>query len=152
MSDSPFEDIWASLVSFCQSQIAELKLAGVSADLQYYDFDSFSGVTVIPNKDLIGLQGFSLDIEKQLVVVEVIFNVSTRDDDTYLTRHRKLLGHMLRVSLPGTQIPHVDALTGAPLGTLVIGANVSLFPIQRVLNRSSQGVGVELRSTVALKA
>lgn len=150
MSINIYKNLWSSLVASCQERITELKALGISEDLQYYDFDSFAGVAALPEKDLLGLSGFSLQIDNKKLYIAVMINISTRNDDEYLTRHRAIINYMLDALIPTTQIPYIDADTGDRIATLQVAEGTGALPITGVFNRSVQSIDVDLLTTIKL--
>lgn len=145
-----YEHIWSSLVVFCQGQITDLKTAGVSEDLVYYDFDSAAANQELPEQDMLGLQGLGIDPEGRLLFISVNFMVSTKNDDKYLTRHRQIVSRLFDNLGPDKTIPLIHAQTGVVLGSLGVEEPAAVLPIIRSFNRSLQALSVELLSTVSL--
>lgn len=145
-----YDHIWSSLVVFCQTEITNLKNAGVSTDLIFYDFDSFSANQEFPANDLLGLQGLGIDPDGRLLYISVNFMLSSKNDDTYLTRHRKMLSHMFDKLGPEKTIDLIHADTGKVLGTLGIADPAAVIPITRSYSRSLQALSVEFLCTVSL--
>lgn len=135
-----FENVYASLVSFCQDFITT-----EAPGAEFVDFDQHATIGTLPKKDLIGLRSLAIDFSTPTFDVEVLFCVSTEPGtDASLFRHRALLGGLLPRLMPSCNIPYLDAETGMRLGQLNIANGTQLVAMSRVDIRAFQQVAVTL--------
>jgi hypothetical protein len=141
--NDPFTDSQASLFTFCKDFASEMKLAGVSADLQVFKFDAHVENVEFPETDLIGPSGLSLDIDDSLVTVRTAIGISTLDDMN-IFRLDTLLGAMLRKLKPGAILTLLDAQTGQGYGAMKVLGQISVLPVQNDRTRSFKAVALAL--------
>ena len=134
---SHYNDIWASIVKFCQT------FATANAPLTVVNLDAHADLTSLPTSDIIGPKNYMLDYNEGTQVASVMLVVSTLDDEN-LFRLDGLMGKLYQQLTPGKTIPFINADTGATMGVLKIMDGTSVSPVARTNSRPVKFVGIDL--------
>jgi hypothetical protein len=132
------KNIYASLTSFTQDFIA-----GRPHPATFVDFDNHAEEVTLPDGDLIGLRGLSVDTSGTTMTIMVMFCVSTVDD-TNLFRHRDIVDALFTKLLPTKSLSFLDADNGVALGYLKVADGTQVLPIAKATTRSIQQIAVSL--------
>lgn len=138
-----YDNLWASCVKFCQDRILEIQAEG-AADPQFIDFDTHATLTNLPDADLIGIRGFSLEMDDHVAHISVLFGIAAKTDDTNLFRHRAMVSRMFQALTPMKKFPCVDASSGAERGFLVAQNGTAVLPVTSANTRPLQFISVAL--------
>ena len=136
-----YSNVRASLVKFCVLFAQEMKDAGIAQPL-FFNFDAHSQENQLPDADLIGLQGYAMDLTSP-PTVSVMIGVSTMDD-VNLDRLEAMTGKLVNRVLPGTMIPVLDAKTGKLLPVMKVMDGGSVSPAVRAEQRPLKFVALQL--------
>jgi len=140
-----YDDLWASCVKFCQDKITSITVEGVASP-QFLDFDTHATLTGLPDADLLGIRGFSFEVDDHLVHISVLFGVATKSDDTNLFRHRAMISRLFQDLIPMKQIACVDATTGVVKGMLVAQNGTAVLPVTSADTRPLQFIAVQFQT------
>ena len=144
MSSLVYEDLWASCVKFCQTKIAEFISEGIASP-SFLDFDTHATLVNLPDADLVGIRGFSVEAGQPLNV-SVLFGVATKTDDTNLFRHRAMVARLFQDLMPTKKIDCVDATTGVVTGFLVAEEGTAVLPVTSAETRPLQFISVAFKT------
>lgn len=115
-----------------------------------YNFDAYSEQNKLPDGDLIGLNGFTMDVDTDLITVHCRIGIATENDKN-LFRLEEKAGKLLQRFAPGThfKVYDVDA-ANAEVGDLVIDAGVSVSPVYQAISKPLKFLAFTAKSSVAL--
>ncbi len=97
--------------------------------VKQYNFDAFSENNKLPDGDLLGLHGLSMDVDNDLVTFMGMIGLATEDDEN-LFRLDDMSGRLAQHFRPKTQWSLKDS-AGVKIGTLTVGEGTSLSPVHR---------------------
>lgn len=134
-----YDNIKASLFHFCSTFDGSLTL---------YYFDAVNANTVLPEADLIGIKGLSVDIDEHLLTIRCMVGVATSESDTNLFRLDAKAGALLEALKPGTDIPALNASTGSVVGNLRVENGTSLSPVYTSNTKPLKFVSITLATSL----
>jgi hypothetical protein len=133
------KDFLSSLIKFCQDQIVVAVEKELSTDLAFINLDSHPNINELPHVDLLGLSGFSCEVNEGFHIVSCAFCVMTvRDINMF--RHYMILDQLYRALQPEKIIGYYDATTTDYLGWMVVADGTGLHPVSRSETRALQMV------------
>lgn len=120
-----------------------------SLEATIYNFDAFQESSKLPDGNLIGLHGFNLDTNDELVTVRVNIGLSITND-----KSNEILdatcGDLLVYFGPKTTHPLYDADTRLAVGEMTVGPNVSLSPVYQAQQRPLKFLNLTVFSSKAV--
>lgn len=141
-----YNNIFVSTVRIVSDLVDEIKTAGI-ADPAFINYDSHSSVHEWPDRDVVGLAGFSFQIGTHDILVSAMVAVSTVND-TNLFRHHKILDLLVDKLLPTRTHSILNADTGAKVGWMVVTDGTEVRPAERTESRPLQYVMVSFLTSV----
>jgi hypothetical protein len=142
--NDPFTDIQASLFAFCKTFADDMRLADVT-DMDLVKWDAHADIEELPEKDVIGPMGLTLDIRGGLVSGTAAIGIATLND-TNSFRLDAALGRLLNRLLPDSSIYLLDAITGAVYGNIKLKDLVQVLPPERTKTRAARAIAFEFVS------
>jgi hypothetical protein len=143
------ESLYVSAIQVINEIRQEIIDAGISDDIQYYSWDSRGQETELPNKDLIGLMGWTYDENDGLPTIEWGILTSLVLDQNQF-REVKVLDIIRRKFVVGggdyKTVPLVDANTGEEYSCLQVAA-FEVMPAGRSEIRSTRNIAIGLMKT-----
>ncbi|MDR3436433.1 hypothetical protein [Telmatospirillum sp.] len=133
-----FNNVYGSLSNFLNVFIATL-----SYDAVFVDFDQYVSLDTLPYENIVGVRGFTVDSGRITIGVQVMFCVTTIDDQSMFA-HRDILDQLFTLCLPTKSIPYLDGTTGDVLGQFTIADGTSILPVHRSTARTFQMMMVNL--------
>lgn len=144
-----YRDTFASVLRFCRDFSDEMKSHGF--DLEVINFDAASSPQMWPNKDVVGVAEFNLELNDGTIEVQTIFAVSTIED-TNNFRMNEIVNYLLNSLLPGSAIKLYDAQTGKLRGRLAIRNGTRAASPSAMKTRAVQPIMVSLLSDQILRS
>lgn len=135
-------DIHASILRFC----AEFAEGYSEPAMDAINIDAHSDETTIPNTDIVGMSGLSIDVDEHVVGIKVMIGLGTLDD-TNLFRLMAQMDALFDKLLPTKNIKVYDADTGEEKGSMVILNGTRMLPVGGTEARPLQYVMVSLLTT-----
>lgn len=127
----------ASLIKFCQDQIALASTSGISTDLAFINLDAQANITELPATDLLGLAAFAVDADRGTDVVHVAFGVLMYQD-TNMFRHMALVDQIFRRLTNDTPLDLYRSTDSEKIGWMVTLVGTSVLPVTRAETRALQ--------------
>lgn len=135
---SNHRDFRASIISFCQGAIDDMKTQSlIQPTAQYYDFDAMAELADVPKTDVLGMMNFHWHNDGSFYNVGFSLGVSTWGDKG-LIRHNDILDYFEPLLRAKCQLPLLDAKSGTREGWLVITNGTSLMPMAKTITRPVQ--------------
>lgn len=152
ISTNVYGDHLASLMKFCKDFAAQLNVEGDDPFTPVL-LDAYDDYEQLPTGSLIGVAGYSIDIDEHLVSVKTMIGIGT-ENDTNTFRLTAAMSKLVQRLLPTKRIDVVDSETGALLGVMTIENGVRVMPASNAGGRTmkyiafmaSSGVTVDLSS------
>lgn len=139
---SNYQNFWASLMKFSNSFSEKMLLDSITVNMGVVNFDAFSELEELDQKDLIGPRYFSVDqVHSRLYQVSTMFVISTYNDPN-LFRLENLMGRLFDELTVGNEIPLFNADTGNRAGSLIVQDGVSVGPVLNTKTRPLRGISV----------
>jgi hypothetical protein len=139
-----YRDLHATLVVRCNEHIAELKTLGfLDTNAEYFEWDAHAVTAELPSKDLLGLQGISLDDDEQLLTSTCSIVVSTYEDPE-INNLRKTVNYLFDSYNLGERFPLKDATTGVATSWVVPSLR-SITPVANTMTRAVQMLLLEFK-------
>lgn len=138
-------DIYKSLVRHVMDAVEDIKLAGISADLTYFAFDSRGEQAELEQTDLLGLAGWAFDENRGLWMIRCGINISTLNDEN-LFREMEIIDALHDRFGEDSTVPLRNGDTGEEYTTLVVRHFEMLPPLQSE-KRNYRPIGLELLRT-----
>ena len=123
------------LDSFRQTQFSENGF-----DLEVVDFDTHADNSTLPDKDVVGLAGFSVETDG-FTYLTILLGVSTYKDFN-LVRHREIMSALYESVKPLSSHRVYDTRTGAVKGYMKVDGGIKLMPVSENKARPLQFVAV----------
>jgi hypothetical protein len=136
---SAYNNVKVSLFKFCTT---------FGPTLTLYNFDAYTANTTLPEADLIGLKGLSMDVNGHLLTIRTWVGVSTDEADINLFRLDPRAGDLFEALKPGTEIDALNADTGAVVGKLIVMDGTTLSPTFKASNRPLKFVEITLSTSL----
>lgn len=144
-----YRDSFASAIRFCRDFAEDMKAFGF--DLDVMNFDAADSPEMWPNKDVIGLAEFNLELDDGIILIQNIFAVSTIED-TNNFRLNEIMNQLLNRLLPGSAIKLYDAKSGKLRGLLAIRNGTRAASPIATKTRTVQPIMVSLLSDQILRS
>jgi len=138
-----YRNYYNSLTAFCNRFAQEQTNFG--RPLTVVNFDAYADIESLPDGDLTGLSNFSLTVDEEMYLIEALIGVST-DTDSNNMRLGEIVDRLFDKLHPLTRIPYMDAVSGAPLGHMVILDGTMVMPVAGTDTRPGTFIQVSLRS------
>ena len=142
ISTNVYGDHLSSLMKFCKDFATEINVPD-EPPFQPVLLDAYEDYAELPKGSIIGVAGYSLDIDEHLVSVKVMIGIGTENDPNTF-RLTAAMGKLVTRLLPTKKIEVVDSETGDQLGLMVIENGIRTLP--------SSGEGGRTMKYVALMA
>ena len=134
---SDYMNIWASVVKVCQEEIARLKAAGLSTDLQYFDFEGVAVNADLPNADLVGIQALgTINDADSMHIASISLGISTVGDQGVMFKQRRIIDAFYKLFETDSSFDLVDSETGAPIGFMKALTGTTAYPAERTSTRA----------------
>lgn len=143
-----YRDIHASMLKFCTG--FKVEMAALALDLDVIYFDAHGDETTLPQKDLVGLSGLSMETNGGLIEVQAMIGIATLSD-TNLFRLVKLIDQLFAKLMPDKLIKLYDADTGANKGVLKIMNGTRVMPVAGTDTRPVQYVFITAGSDQVMR-
>lgn len=131
------ENLHASLFRFCHDIRDEL--ADQNIFVTVIDWDAHADINKLPAADVLGIAGYSFELDDHQISIGASFGISTWQDVS-LFRHRRIRALVVERLLPTALIPVYDADSGEEKGQLVVRNGTSVMPMARTEVRPLQFV------------
>lgn len=131
MTSRTFDNVWSSLIVFCNRLITDLSVASPEAGLKLIDWETLVNVSELPNHDLLGPVGINLTEEGKFIRVNFSVSVSSYASDANLFRHRGYISEVFERMRPERQIEYFDAQTAQTESVLVCTDGTLISPMAR---------------------
>ena len=138
-----YQNIYASFVNFTNTFISTLPTASTTA---FVDLDQHASDLSLPATDFLCTRGLGVTFDTLTMDINVMFGVSTTEDDASLFRHRGIIDALFPFLLPSKELAYLDATTGNQLGFMIATRGTSIMPLARAQTRSIQLIAVNLRA------
>jgi len=139
------ESLYKSVIRRTQDTISEIKLRGISEDLEYYAWDSRGEVQEMPATDLLGVAGWTFKENGGLWEVRVGLTLSTINDENLL-REIQMLDVIHNFWGEQVQVPMLDKITGEEFTVMVV-VDFDVMPAGNSEKRNYRPIGLELLRT-----
>lgn len=139
-----------SLIRFANQFGQDVSAHGLVNGLEYVELDAHAQLNELPNKNLIGVSGYTLDIDEQFVSVACGFGVSILDDPQ-LFQLGQVMDALLDRLLPTRTIPVYHPTTGNKLGQLIVTNGTSVLPVARTDTRTIQFITADFESDLTVR-
>jgi hypothetical protein len=152
ISENIYEDLLASLMKFCKDFAAEINVVDEDP-FQPVLLDALNDYEQLPKGSLIGVAGYTIDIDEHLVSVKTMIGIGT-ENDTNTFRLTAAMGKLVNRLLPTKRIDVIDSVTGEVLGGMSIESGVRVMPASNAGGRTMKYIAFMASSdvTVALSS
>lgn len=143
------ESMYKSVVLEIEAIRAECLALGISADMEYYAWDSRGQETELPNIDLIGIIGWTYAENEGLPVAQFGILTSLVLDVNQFREVRAIdviRNHFVGYNGDYKDIPLVDGTTGIEFSRLQV-SDFEVMPAGRSEVRSTRNIGIEFIRT-----
>lgn len=138
MAKDPYSDFLRSLQAYCNDFLTRKAITG----FEVFDFEAHAVENELPNFDLIGINDYMVENQKDMYEVSCVLTICTKADDQNLNRLRGAISAMFAELKPGkTDIP-IKSKTGLTLGNFVVHDPVTVIPVGKTKTRPIQGIAV----------
>lgn len=137
-----YENLYSSIIKVAQQIITDIRSEGVSANLEFINWDANVEVKTLPKVDLLGIRHFNVWPENGIIHCGVGFGVSTYED-TNLFRHTQIIARVFNAVKMGTGYRLVEALTGTDVTFMRVKDGAHVPPILQTDVRQIQFVIAE---------
>ncbi len=143
------ESVYKSVIIQAEAIRARCLALGITTDMEYYSWDSRGQETELPNKDLIGIIGWTYAENEGLPVIQFGLLTSLVLDVNQF-REVKVMDvireHFVGLNGDYKDIPLVDGTTGIEFSRLQV-SDFEIMPAGRSEIRSTRNVGIEFLRT-----
>lgn len=137
--------IYKSVVRHVMDAVDNIRTDGLSADLQYFAFDTRGEKAELEHTDLLGVAGWAFDENKGLWLIRCGLNISTINDEN-LFREMDIIDSLHDYFGEECSIPMRDGDTGEEYTQLVVNHFEMMPPLQSE-KRNYRPIGLELLRT-----
>jgi hypothetical protein len=148
ITKNAYGDHLASLLKFCGDFIDEINVPGQDK-FQVCYLDSYEDYESLPKGSLIGVAGYTIEIDEHLSRITAMIGLGTENDANEF-RLTAAMGKLLTRLLPTKRIAVVDAETGESLGQLVIENGIRTMPSSGAMGRSMKYLAFSASSDVTV--
>lgn len=145
LKPSVIEPVYKSILRWTTDLIEELNATGQYPALEYQPWESRSDENTLPQKTLLGIDGFSFDENDGRWLVAFAFGLSSYRDENLLSEV-ELLDALHRRTGKGSKIPLLEMELGEQINELVV-TDWQLLPMAQSELRNYRTVGVEVKRT-----
>lgn len=115
-----------------------------------YNFDAYSEKNDLPEGDLIGLNGYTLDADTDLITVRCRIGIATQHDQN-LFRLSAMAGKLFQSFRPGHRIDVFDPeAPSTKVGSLLIAAGTSISPVYQAVQKPLKFLAFTAHSDLVL--
>ncbi len=144
-TSNTLSNVQVSLMRFCTD------FAAAHSGFTFVNFDAHADETTVPDGDLIGPSGLSLQFSGKLVEIKVMIGLATFSD-TNLFRLNNTMGEMLELLRPEQRLRVYDSETGVDVGWMLILDGTQLLPVGGSAGRPLQYVMIDLVTSLNFEA
>ena len=141
-----YQSVHDSLYAFIKKFIDDNALTNTTI----YNFDAFSQQNELPAGDLLGVQSYSLTLDRELATMSALVCVST-DGDENLFRLNDLSGQLFVLLAPDSDIKVYESGTTNLIGNMRVMNGTSISPVYRAIQRPVKMISVRAGLGLAVK-
>lgn len=145
-----FSTLRKSLVRFLYDFGQDTSKNGYGEVLEYVELDAHAQVHELPEGNVIGLSGFSMEFDDHLIYVDTAIGLIMRGDKD-LIRHGEVMDALLGHLRPTRTLPVYHPTTGNTIGWMAIENGVEVMPVGKADTRTVQMITLSLSTDQTLK-
>jgi hypothetical protein len=143
-----YGDHLASLLKFCADFAEAINVPGQDKFEPVF-LDAYEDYESLPTGSLIGVAGYSIEVDEHLANITVMIGVATENDVNEF-RLTAAMGKLMNRLLPTKIIVVYDAETGDVLGKMTIQNGIRTMPSSGVEGRSIKYIAIHAASDVTV--